>query len=185
MISGIVAMDFIIEPVFPENAEDIIRVMDAIAAEIDNRNIFIPDDGEEIRRRLNQGEFMLVARDNRECAGFLMIETTEDPARFLGTDLGWPPTEMPVSAHMDSVGVLPRYRGFGLQKRLLARAEEALVARGRTRFLATVSPENPPSLNSFLSLGYAIGATKTKYDGVLRHILHKTVPATGTNPGMD
>ena len=78
--------------------------------------------------------------------------------------------------YLEAAALLPpRLRGPAehLPPGDMARAEELLAGRGFSLCLATVHPDNAPSLHSFLRLGYRIALTKEKYQGRLRHILCK------------
>lgn len=108
-------------------------------------------------------------------AGFLIVDMPGDNDKNLAFDLGWPREMAEASAHIDIAGVDPAFRGLGLQRELTRRAEELLAAKGIKAFLSTVHPDNAPSLNNILAMGYSIGATKSKYGGVLRHVLYKKV----------
>ena len=75
---------------------------------------------------------------------------------------------------MDSVAVLPDYRGQGLQRRLLEEAENWLSRGGDRILLCTIHPENRFSLNNALKQGYEIRKTLEKY-GSVRHLLCKKI----------
>ncbi len=72
---------------------------------------------------------------------------------------------------MDSAAVLPAFRGFHLQRRLMKTAEEELQREGFRYLCCTVHPDNKSSLQSVLSQGYRIAKTCEKYGGFPRHIL--------------
>ena len=56
-------------------------------------------------------------------------------------------------AHMDSVAILPEYRGAGLQKRLMQHAEQELTEQGYRYFMCTVHPENRYSRQEYHQTG--------------------------------
>ena len=58
------------------------------------------------------------------------------------------------------IAVLPRYRGQGYGKVLLASAEEVLSMGGADYFLATISGDNDASINMFRSMGYRLYSWK-------------------------
>lgn len=72
------------------------------------------------------------------------------PAAFVGmTDVeSWRNT-----GYVARVGVLPDYRGNGLQKRLLAVCERKAKAIGLKQLISTTY-RNPPSANSFVARRY-------------------------------
>ena len=95
----------------------------------------------------------------------------EDYEENLGRDIGLPESELGKVAHMDSAAVLPAFRGFHLQRRLMKAAEEELQREGFRYLCCTVHPDNKSSLQSVLSQGYRIAKTCEKYGGFPRHIL--------------
>lgn len=152
-------------------------ILDAIlqetAADVNDPNIFVSEDREYIARRLSGAGVAFMALSENEAAGFLLVDFPESGEENLGSDLGWDTLKQRKSAHMDIVCVRPGFRGFGLQKLLIEKSEQALVEMGFDYALATVSPDNPASLNNVHSAGYVIGATLSKYGGVRRHVLWK------------
>ncbi len=54
------------------------------------------------------------------------------------------------------IAILPRYRGRGYGRVLLASAEEVLSMDGADYFVATISGDNSPSIGLFQSMGYNI-----------------------------
>ena len=97
--------------------------------------------------------------------------TQDDYEENLGRDIGLPESELGKVAHMDSAAVLPAFRGFHLQRRLMKTAEEELRKEGFRYLCCTVHPDNESSLRSVLSQGYRIAKTCEKYGGSPRHIL--------------
>jgi GNAT superfamily N-acetyltransferase len=73
-------------------------------------------------------------------------------------------------AFFASVGVLPEYRGRGLQRRFVRLAERLASGIGMTEVVATVVYNNWPSMNNFIRCGYVTyvpemlwGVSKTVY----------------------
>ena len=56
----------------------------------------------------------------------------------------------------DSIQVAENYRGFGIQRFFLQETEKKARERGAEFMLATVSPDNIYSLNTFKQMGYGI-----------------------------
>lgn len=73
-----------------------------------------------------------------------------NPVAFIGmTDVeSWP-----LTGYVARVGVLPDYRGQGLQKRLLAVCERKARSIGLRQLISTTYC-NPPSANSFIARQY-------------------------------
>ncbi|MEC0184754.1 GNAT family N-acetyltransferase [Paenibacillus peoriae] len=167
-------MEFLLAKADYEHVQSIYETMCRIDEEIHDRNYFVADDLEYVKQHIREDGFTMLAWDQTNLAGFLIVDTAGEKEGHLGHDLQWPVERIQTSAVMNSVCILPCYRGFGLQKTLLKQGEQTLISMGFSSFLATVYPSNSYSLNNFLNLGYIIGDTKLKYGGVLRHILYKT-----------
>ena len=77
-------------------------------------------------------------------------------------------------AHMDSVVILPEYRGHRLQYRLMEAAEKILLEETNYRILlATVHPDNIYSLQNVKARGFRVAAEVTAYQGLPRYIMRK------------
>lgn len=99
----------------------------------------------------------------------------DNSADNIGRDIGLPEEELSSVVHMESVVVLPEYRGKHLQEKMLTYAEGLIDTQVHNCFLATVSPENPASYKSFEKCGYELVTTKEKYGGLMRRIYRKVV----------
>ena len=66
---------------------------------------------------------------------------------------------------MDSIAILPKYRGHKLQYRLMQTAEGDLRAKGFKYLMCTVHPDNCYSRDNIVSQGYESVAVKEKYGG--------------------
>ena len=60
------------------------------------------------------------------------------------------------SANQKLFLVRDRYRGLGLQRRLIREVEKTAIARGYNLLCTTVAPNNDFSINNFLKEGYAL-----------------------------
>ena len=81
------------------------------------------------------------------------------------------------TAHMESAAVAPSHRGKGLQRKLLARAEEIEIARGTKYLMATVHPDNSYSLRNLEAAGYQCVLETEKYGGLRRKVMCKALEA--------
>lgn len=87
----------------------------------------------------------------------------------LGHEIGLHEEELLRVTHMDTAAVHPDFRGFGLQRRMMAEAEQVLQGR---ILLCTIHPENCYSLQNALKLGYRIEKRVGRY-GSVRYVLRK------------
>lgn len=75
----------------------------------------------------------------------------DEPVCFAGL---WPSTNWPDEAgYLARAGVLPLYRGHGLQRRMILVRERKARALG-WKFIVTDTCENPHSSNNLIRLGY-------------------------------
>lgn len=68
-----------------------------------------------------------------------------------------------------------KFRGRGLQKKLMEVAEERLELLGFRWLMGTAHPENVYSVHNFQKLGYEIVAEALKYGGFLRYVFCKEI----------
>ncbi|MFN3988263.1 MAG: hypothetical protein ACK4KV_22480 [Rhodocyclaceae bacterium] len=82
-----------------------------------------------------------------------------------GTDLDLGAEDLARVAHLDGVGVLPDFRGNGLQC-ALSRWRLALATRmGRTLAMSTAAPGNRQSVHNMLASGLQIRGLRVKFGG--------------------
>lgn len=53
-------------------------------------------------------------------------------------------------------GVLPKYRGYGLQRRFIRARERYVKKKGYRRIITYTSPDNIPSANNLIKCGYKL-----------------------------
>ena len=115
-----------------------------------------------------------VAMDGQRLAAALNILYPGLERENYGYDLDFDRDQLMKVVNMDTAVVDSGYRGRGLQRQLLERAESELRGRGETFLLCTIHPANSFSLNNALKAGYEIRKTQPKY-GSIRHILCKKI----------
>lgn len=163
-------------PAAPSDADSIAALSERVQASLPCHDFFVISSAERIRWKLENDAFAVLACDGDEIVGFHVFETpSPDSDDNLGCDVGFDEQELGQVLHMDSVAVLPRYRGLGLQHQMMRMGEEEGMRRGRTVFLATVDPRNTPSIRSFLGEGYDIVLVRESYyaPGVPRAVVMK------------
>lgn len=151
------------------------NLLETVRAQMPHPEWFYLDPPEYVREQLEKGTMELwVAEDGEVLAGALSILILgEDPNNY-GFDLGLSREDRARAVNMDSAAVDPRYRGQGLQRRLLRQAEEELKEAGMGILLCTVHPDNRYSLDNVLRQGYVIQKKLEKYDSV-RFLLRKDI----------
>ena len=188
-------MEFDIRKCGRKDIDTIIALIRTVVELLEQKEWFAADNDEYTRKMLAEGRgtaWMAVERESGRPAGVFLTavplpsgkavpgpdsgpnaNTPEDYEENLGRDIGLPESELGKVAHMDSAAVLPAFRGFHLQRRLMEAAEEELQKEGFRYLCCTVHPNNKSSLRSVLSQGYRIAKTCKKYGGSPRHILVK------------
>jgi GNAT superfamily N-acetyltransferase len=88
-------------------------------------------------------EYWWLARVDGEPAGFACLKIMTDP-----NNKG--------AAYLALAGVLTKYRGYGIQKRLIRLREQFARSKGATVMISYVAWANWPSANSLIRNGYTI-----------------------------
>ena len=152
----------------PGDVQPIWRVMQAAHAALSDRSLYLIDDPAFIADCVARG-WAYVACEGGEVVAFLLIRQPGNDPQNLGHHIHLSSEDLARVTMMDSVAVLPEWRGHGLQRKLLTCAEERL--RPDMKYLmATVSPDNAYSAANFRALGYRVACTVPKYDGLLRDV---------------
>ncbi len=151
-------------------AAEIVETVDRL---MDHREWFVAESPEEFERWMKQGKgilYLAVDADSGEAGGmFFAVIPGMDPEN-LGYDIGMEETELEQVALMDTAAVLPGFRGYNLQYRMMQAAEQDLQKMGYRYLMCTVHPENRFSRENVKRQGYRKVMTKEKYGGYLRDI---------------
>lgn len=122
---------------------------------------------EWLNNHIEDKGFTLVIEDDTEIIGFLVVHFPKADKDNLGLHLYHTNSELYKVAHMETTAVLPYHKGHQLMQKMLLKAEDVLNSDypGEFRHLmATVHPDNMPSLKSFEKVGYnIIDRTENKY----------------------
>ena len=89
---------------------------------MEQKEWFAADNAEytyEMLKYSNGVGYKAIHQPSGAVAGILLTTFPGDSEENLGRDIGLPESELMLVAHMDSVAILPEYRGAGLQKRLM------------------------------------------------------------------
>lgn len=156
--------------------DSIMAIMETAVQTANQADWFVADNRDFVKRHLRQEGFVLLAdNQNQQTAGFLIVRFPGLAMDNLGLEFDDSKDRLLKTAHIETVAVLPDFRGNGLQVRLVQAAETLLSQTPYCYFMATVHPDNHYSLNSMIRQGYRILSTTTKYGGLDRHILYKNL----------
>ena len=135
---------------------------------------FVSDDEEYVRAHMKEHGFVIVAQctDTDQIAGFFLVKYPEDEEN-LGHYLEFNEEQLSHVAVMDSAAVGGRYRGNGLQGRMLETAEKLLDKNRFYYLMCTIHPDNKFSRHNMESHGYKVQKTALCYGGLPRCILLK------------
>lgn len=171
-------MEFRIEKAEAVHAEEIAELIRTVWEAMENREWFVPDDVRFIREILTFGRgFVLRAIDpeSGRTAGIMNILIPGLEKENLGYDAGFSEEQLLKTAHVDSVAILPEYRGKHLQAKLMETAEKELSLAGYRYMMCTVHPDNRFSRGNMLGQGYKAVCRKEKYGGRLRDVMMKEI----------
>lgn len=157
--------------------EDLWKIMNVMreASRCGNPEYYLMDDAQFVSRHFSDEGFILLCKESKRAAGFLIVRIPGQSEDNLGRDVGINEHELNYVAHMESIAVLPKFRGNGIQRQLIKEAEARLEAQEMRWCMATVHPDNVYSLDNFLKLGYHVEGLKKKYGGKLRCIVKKNL----------
>ena len=180
-------MEFQLIRAVPQDAKALACIMETVTTGMNNPEWFMDDDEDYITAHIGHtplckedvGFIMKAVADvdgKEVLAGFFMVAFPGPVEKNLGNHIEMSTEELCGVAHMDSVVILPEFRGYGLQSKLVNKAEEILLKETDYRVcMCTVHPDNKYSLNNMLNHGYKVVAEALKYGGYRRFILKKEI----------
>lgn len=169
-------MEFSVERAYISECQALADVIQRVWEGIERKDWFVADEPESIRCLLEEEKgiaFKAIETNSGKLAGVLIVAIYGGGEENLGYDINLPKEELNTVAHMESIAVLPQYRGFHLQYTLMQQAEKELAINGFRYLMCTVHPENIYSKANAVRQGYQVMITKEKYGGYLRDILMK------------
>ena len=156
-----------------EDAEDVHNIMQTVYDLLEDKSLYVCDDLNYVKEQIKNGLGVVACNKEGKIIASFVIRFPKDALDNLGKDLNLPLSVLDRVVHMETAAVLPEYRGKGLQRRMLAYAENMIDKSKYNIFVATVSPNNPASCKTFEKLGYTNILTKEKYGGLERRIYMK------------
>lgn len=159
--------------------EDILElkaVMEEAVAVLSQKDWYVSDDIAFLEQHIKEEGYILKAVEEGKIVAFLLVRYPMLSEDNLGQYLPNMTKEtLQTVAHMESVAVLPKFRGYKLQKQLLEMAEKIEKDRNTKYLMATVHPENIYSGRNFEEQGYSCLLETKKYGGLRRNVLLKEV----------
>lgn len=161
--------------------DDKSRWSDADRAEV--HDFFLISDPGRVRNKLRNPDgfgYVVEGSDGggaRPVGYYLFEKLPVEAEGGIARQAGLSGEELVHVAEMDSVAILPAWRGLGLQRRLEALGEREAARRGCRHLVATVHPRNRHSLDNFLASGFRVVAHVVD-DAPADRVLHD-VPVPG------
>ena len=138
---------FTIKRAVEADVPEINAIMQEAASDQTHPDWFVSSDINYIRRNLSECGITAIARTAEgEAAGFFIIELPEGGVDELADFLGFTEEQKKHTGIMDTAVVTRRFRGYGLQGRMLAFCEDELKDRELWYYLTTIHPDNKYSL---------------------------------------
>ena len=157
-----------------------LELMNTIYQELPDKSWFSMDSEENLIRYMSTSGFALKAhvfgRDGQgKLAAVFVARTSELGEENHGKYMNLKEKDLERVAHMEIAMVDKKFRGRGLQKKLMEVAEDRLELLGFRWLMGTAHPENVYSVHNFQKLGYEIVAEALKYGGFLRYVFYKEI----------
>jgi len=146
-----------------------VEVYEALA----DQSILQPLSTEEFEYILNGHGMMIGAYVGEELIAFRALLKPPIDEEHLGYDCGIAENEFQRVLYQEISNVLPKYRGYGLQKTLATVVMENIDLEKYDYVCSTVKPYNIPSLKDKFSQDLVIKGLKIKYVDKLRYIFYK------------
>lgn len=161
-----------------ERLQEAVKIVEEVNEQMRQKSWFVAESYEEFDRWMKEEKGILyLAEDEQtsEVGGIFFVILPGMDEENLGHDIDMQGEELMRCAMMDTVAVLPEFRGNHLQHDLMQMAEHDLIKMGYHYLLCTVHPENRFSRENVRSQGYERMLTKEKYGGYLRDIWMKKI----------
>ncbi len=157
----------------PADLQVIIDLNEAIYAALPDKSVLRHNSPEMIASCLEEPNVTLGVWDGEllVAIGMLYVPQCIEEDHFHDLDLQGDYK----SANQKLFLVRDRYRGLGLQRRLIREVEKTAIARGYNLLCTTVAPNNDFSINNFLKEGYVYAKTEMKYGGLVRNLYYKVL----------
>ncbi len=167
-----------IRPAQVSDVDIIYELMKNVYEQLEDKSIYVCDDREFVAAHIKDEGFTVVACDEYDgseaIAGCLIVRYPGESDN-LGLDIGLPKEKLNTVVHMESAVVDVKYRGMGIQKKMLEYAQSMIDSKKYHYLMATVSPDNPASYHTLEKCGYRMMAEKEKYGGLIRRIYMKEI----------
>ena len=161
--------------------DKIMKLQEEVVEGLENKEVYYSSSKEEFEKIIKElGEIIgYVTLDNELISLGVYCKYGLDKENY-GYDIDLKGDELLKVSHIESTIVKKEYRGNNLQKAMCLKLEEIgknmkYIWLHEVSSMATASPYNPYSVNTFKSLGYEIVKDKIKYSGLRRYVFMKNI----------
>lgn len=159
-----------------DDITEIMSVMEIGHSTTKSSDWYVTDDRAFVERHIQEEGYTLKYVRENKIAGFLIVRHPMLAEDNLGRYLEeYSENILLKVAHMESAAVLPDFRGWKIQRKLLARAEEIERERGTQYLMATVHPDNVYSVRNLEQAGFECILETEKYSGLRRKVMSKKI----------
>lgn len=164
-----------IEILSAHQLDEVLKLNRHVYELLPNKQILSLDTYEEMYEDLHKGGVILgVFNDENSLVAYRYASFPGLEDRNLAYDFDIP-IELEKVCQLETTIVHPDYRGNNLQDRLVKIMVGIARDRGYTDLTCTVSPYNYHSLNNIMKNGLKVRALKSKYQDLIRFVLHGKV----------
>ena len=167
------------QEIFYATKEDVLElkeVMDKAVVSLLQKDWYVADDISFLERHIKEEGYILKYVIDDKIVAFLIVRypmLSEDNLGYYLSNI----TEgvLIKVAHIESIAVLPNFRGHKFQKKLLEMAEQIEKEKHTKYLMATVHPDNIYSMRNFEQQKFLCLLETKKYGGLRRNILLKEI----------
>lgn len=157
--------------------DKIMALQEEVVNALDNKDLYFPSEKKEFEDIIKHTGKIIgcINLDNNELIAIGVYCNYKFNEHNYGYDIGLKDEELLNVGQIESTIVKPLYRGNKLQYKMCEVLEKIGKENNTNIIMATASPDNPYSVNTFKKLGYDIVKEKLKYGGLKRYILKKNI----------
>lgn len=163
-------MEFIYRKCTESDLTAILKLQEEAFQYLDDQSMLRRNTSETLQSCLREPHYTLGAYDHDKLAAFSILYDGKDTAENLGRELYLQSDELRTCVNLKLVIVSVKYRGRGLQKKLMDQLLQTAEERGYNIVCATVSPQNIYSIENFKACGFQYVKIVEKYGGLKRNI---------------
>lgn len=156
------------------DAYKIQTIMQRVYCGMEDKTLYVVDSLDHVRRVLSEKGFAILAYDGENLIGVLLVCRPHRDENY-GNDIGLSKSLFRHVLHMESVAIMPEYRGRNLFSEMLEFAEFNINEREYNFLMATASPYNTASCKTLERNGYRAKVSCLKYDGLRRFVYLKVL----------